>query len=92
MARMSVRASANEMLDVLNKQWLDTKDIKLLASVGIEKARKIKNEIISTLEDDNYFLPSGLVPSEKVVEYLNLNVKYLKKIAKDSEVQKHEKN
>lgn len=92
MARIPTRASANEMLDVLNKQWLDTKDIKLLASVGIEKARKIKNEIISTLEDDNYFLPSGLVPSEKVVEYLNLNVKYLKKIAKDAEVQKHEKN
>ena len=92
MARIPTRASANEMLDVLNKQWLDTKDIKLLASVGIEKARKIKNEIISALEDDNYFLPSGLVPSEKVVEYLNLNVKYLKKIAKDAEVQKHEKN
>ena len=92
MARMSVRASANEMLDVLNKQWLDTKDIKLLASVGIEKEKKKKNEIISALEDDNYFLPSGLVPSEKVVEYLNLNVKYLKKIAKDAEVQKHEKN
>lgn len=92
MARMSVRASANEMLDILNKQWLDTKDIKVLASVGIEKARKIKNEIISKLEDENYFLPNGLVPSEKVVEYLNLNVKYLKKIAKDAEVKKYEKN
>lgn len=91
MARIPTRASANEMLDILNKQWLDTKDIKVLASVGIDKARRIKNEIISTLAAEHYFLPTSLVPSEKVVEHLNLNVRYLKKMAKDSEAKKNEK-
>lgn len=83
MARIPERASVNDMLEVLKKQWLDTKDIKILASVSLTKAREIKNQI--TLELTNgekkYFLPQGLVPNEEVVKYLNINVKYLKKIS-----------
>lgn len=83
MARIPERASVNDMLEVLKKQWLDTKDIKILASVSLNKAREIKNKI--TLELTNgerkCFLPQGLVPNEEVVKYLNINVKYLKKIS-----------
>lgn len=32
------------MLDILNNQWLNTKEIKQLASVGETKAREIKKE------------------------------------------------
>lgn len=83
LSRIPKSSSAEVMLEVLSKQWLDTNDIKILACVGIEKARKIKYDIASMLEEDNYFLPNGLVPSEKVIEYLNININYLKKIARN---------
>lgn len=83
MSRISKRATASEMLEILKKPWLCTKDIKILGSVGSDKARKIKNKITYDLQEQNYFLPSGLVPSEKVIEYLHLNIKYLKKIANE---------
>lgn len=83
MARIPKRASVNDILEVLKKQWLDTKDIKILASVSLTKAREIKNQIILELTngEKKYFLPQGLVPNEEVVKYLNINVKYLKKIS-----------
>ena len=42
--------SADQILDILNKQWLTTKDIQLIGSVGSIKALKIKNAIIEDLE------------------------------------------
>lgn len=81
MPRIPMRSTASEMLETLNKQWLDTKDIKILACVGLRRAKEIKDDISETLKNEKYFLPNGLVPSEKVIEYLNLNIKYLKKIA-----------
>ena len=78
------RLPAHEILKILENQWLTTKDIKDIACVGYTKATYIKNEIEFKIKerDQNYFLPSGLVPSKDVVEYLNIDVKYLKKIAK----------
>ena len=83
MAKIPMRLSAKEILDILDQQWLDTKDIKNIACVGIKNAKKIKEEITKRikLEDENYFLPNGLLPTDKVIEYLNLNINYLKKIA-----------
>ena len=74
------------MLEVLKKQWLNTKDIKILASVSEEKARTIKKKITNDLLNNNNFVPDGLVPNEEVVRYLNLNIKYLKKISEWKEV------
>lgn len=81
MARVPKRATVNEMLESINKQWLNTKDIQVLGCVSEKKARKIKKEITRQLLEEKYFLPDGFVPSEKVVKHLNLNISYLKKIA-----------
>lgn len=81
MGRIPQRASVNEMLEVLQKQWLDTKDISILACVSLNKAREIKKKITKEIESKDNFLPTGLVPNEEVVKYLNINVKYLKKIS-----------
>lgn len=81
MGRIPQRASVNEMLKVLQKQWLDTKDISVLACVSLNKAREIKKKITKEIESKDNFLPTGLVPNEEVVRYLNINVKYLKKIS-----------
>lgn len=81
MGRIPQRASVNEMLKILQKQWLDTKDISILACVSLNKAREIKKKITSEIESRDCFLPPGLVPNEEVVSFLNINVKYLKKIS-----------
>ncbi len=80
--RIVKRLSANEILRILENQWLTTKDIKDIACVGYTKASYIKNEIELKIKerDQNYFLPSGLVPSKEVVDYLNIDIKYLRKI------------
>ena len=81
--RIVKRLSANEILRILENQWLTTKDIKDIACVGYTKASYIKNEIELKIKerDQNYFLPAGLVPSKEVVDYLNIDIKYLKKIS-----------
>lgn len=86
MARVPKLYSASEILQVLQKQWLTTDDIQILSGRSIDKARELKKEIARKIvEEDNYLLPNGLVPSDKTVEYLNLNINYLKKIAKSNE-------
>ena len=82
MARVPVRASAKNILELLDKQWLTTNEIKVIASISEKKARMLKSKITQELKQDPlYFLPTGLVPSDKVIEYLNINLKYLQKIA-----------
>lgn len=79
------RLNANEILDLLNTQWADTKLIKKLGYVGTNKAWEISKKIRDELEKEGYWLPRGLVPMEKVVEYFKININYLKKVAKGSE-------
>ena len=81
--------NANEILEKINNQWASTKDIKALACVGNNKAYEIKTKITKDLEENGYFLPKGLIPMEKLVEYLKINIKYLQKVAsKSNEVSK----
>ena len=86
MARVPKLYSASEILQVLQKQWLTTDDIQILSGRSIDNARELKKEIARKIvEEDNYLLPNGLVPSDKTVKYLNLNINYLKKMAKTNE-------
>ena len=84
MPKLSKRLSAAEILTLLDKQYLNTEDIKKIACVSIDKAREIRNEITRNLKEKNYFVPDKLIPSESLVDYLNLNLNYLKKIAKNN--------
>lgn len=81
MSRSVKRLSPKEILNILNKQYLNIVDIKKIASVNIDNARKIRNEITERLKADNYFVPNNLIPSESLVKYLNLNISYLKKLS-----------
>ncbi len=73
--------NATEILTIINKYYIDTNDIRLIACVGTNKANEIKKTIAHLCDLDNIKLPYGLVPSEKVVEYLGININYLKKCA-----------
>lgn len=74
--------SAEETLKILEKQWITTSDLKKLACVGTNKAKELRESIIKMIyeEDGNYYLPSGQLPTDKVIKYLKINISYLKKI------------
>lgn len=82
MPRVPKQHTAFEILEVLKKQWLDTKDIQIVCGTSKDKARELKREISKkVIEEEKCLLPNGLVPSDKVVKYFNLNIKYLKQMA-----------
>ena len=72
--------SAKETLDIISKQWASVNDIKQLASVGNSKALKIKKDIQKSLSENGFTLTSK-IPMDRLVEYLGINVEYLRKIS-----------
>jgi hypothetical protein len=76
-----VKLNAAETLNLISKQWAGISDIRALAEVGEGNARKIKKRIEEELKD--WLLPYGKVPMSKVVEYLRIDIKYLKKVSEE---------
>lgn len=81
MTKSKEKLSAQEILDLLNLQWADTETVMKLGSIGYNKALHVKKIIKESLEDEGYFLPRGLIPMDKLVDYFKINVSYLKKIS-----------
>ncbi len=73
---------ANEMLEILNKQWATIQDIMKIGALGRNKPRNIKNEIERNIIDQGLKLPNNLVPMEKVIEYFKINLDFLVTINK----------
>lgn len=72
--------SASETLEIISKPWCSSKDFSILSNTGKNKTLKLMNDLRSKLEKENYFLPSNLLPMDKVVEYLDLNISYLNQV------------
>ena len=73
---------ADEMLEILNKQWATIQDIMKIGALGRNKARNIKNEIERNIIAQGLKLPNNLVPMEKVIEYFKINLDFLLAINK----------
>lgn len=73
---------ADEMLEILNKQWATIQDIMKIGALGRNKARNIKNEIERNIIDQGLKLPNNLVPMENVIEYFKINLDFLVTINK----------
>ena len=73
---------ADEMLEILTKQWATIQDIMKIGALGRNKARNIKNEIERNIIDQGLKLPNNLVPMEKVIEYFKINLDFLVTINK----------
>lgn len=73
---------ADEMLEILNKQWATIQDIMKIGALGRNKARNIKNEIERNIINQGLKLPNNLVPMEKVIEYFKINLDFLVTINK----------
>lgn len=72
---------AKDILKVISKQWCSIQDFMILSNTGKNTTLKLMKEIREQLEQQNYFLPTNLLPMDKVVEHLKLNVAYLEKVS-----------
>ena len=72
------------MFAIVSKQWANVNDIKQLCGNGLDKARKIRNEIELDILASGKKLLGGKekkVPMSKVIDYLNLDIDYIVKMA-----------
>lgn len=74
--------NATETLELIEKTWADTNDIMKLACCGVVNAKKIKQDLAKELEQEGYKLPSGKVPMDRLVQYLKININYLKRVSR----------
>ena len=73
-----------ETLNILNKLWLDSKDIQILLNCGKDSARKIRDNIAKIIKSKGYELPLGKnkkVSTKEVIEYLGLDINYIIEMA-----------
>ena len=69
---------ADELLELINKEWASYRDIMLIGRMGVSKASYIKKDIHRQLKDQGYELPNHLVPMQAVIKRLRVNVDHLK--------------
>ena len=75
--------SASEQLQAMTSQWADNSAIKVIGGVGDNIAGKIRQAIQQQTKKDGYRLPrSAVVPMKYVIDYFNIDIGYLKKLAK----------
>lgn len=72
--------SAKQTLEIISKPWCSSQDFSILSNTGKNTTLKMMKELRCQLEHDNYFLPRNMLPMDKVVEYLKLNLTYLNKV------------
>ena len=73
-----------ELFVLVSKQWANVDDIKQLCGNGRDKARQIRNEIESDILKSGKRLFGGKekkVPMSKVIDYLNMDIDYIAKMA-----------
>lgn len=71
---------ANELLEIISKQWCNTEDLIKITGLGRNTVLKLKKQIKNSLNAREYSLPNGLLPMNEVVNYLKIDIDYLKDI------------
>lgn len=73
-----------ELLEIISKPWIDTNGIMEIAQCGKNSAIKIRWDIEKSILDSGLKLPKSNkrhVPTKLVLEYLGLDVEYIKNMA-----------
>lgn len=75
--------SASEQLKAMTSQWANNRSIMIIGGVGLNKATDIRKEIENQIKEDGYRLPrNAVVPMKYVIDYFNIDIGYLKKLAR----------
>lgn len=74
---------AKEILNILSKPWVTTKDIMLIVDLKTSTAGTIKRTIEAEFRKKypTKYLPSNCVPTKMVIEYFDINIDFLKSLA-----------
>lgn len=78
--------TAKNILEIISKPYCTTSDLMILTHSGKNTCLKIKKQLREQLESENYFLPKSVLPMDKVVEFLKINISYLKKVGSSNEI------
>lgn len=73
--------SAEEMLQIINKQWATTSDIMKIRGCCYQTALSDRRAIEDQIKEKYPRLPRYMVPMEEVVLFYKINISYLKKIS-----------
>lgn len=74
-----------DLINIFSKQWANINDIKKIANCGRDKAIDIRNTITEDIKKEGKILPISkekIVPMERVIDYLNINIDYIYNMAK----------
>lgn len=74
-----------ELFRILSKPWANVNDIKKIGSCGRDNASCIRDTIILNIKKNGLNLPNSkvkIVPMSYVIEYFNLDIDYISKMAK----------
>lgn len=77
-----------ELFSIISKPWASIKEIMLIANCGRDSAIKIRNDIKNKIVKAGKQLPKGktiIVPIKEVLEYFNLDYKYISEMAINEE-------
>lgn len=75
--------SASEQLQAMSNQWADNNTICIIGGIGVSKAIEIKKSIQEQIKKEGYNLPrQAVVPMKYVIDYFNIDINYLKRLAK----------
>ena len=78
-----------ELFKTCSKNWLDIKDIQSIAGCGRDKANEIANTIIKDINSSGKKVPQSkkkIVPTDYVIDYLNIDMDFVLKMAKNEKV------
>ena len=59
---------ANELLEIISKQWCNTEDLIKITGLGRNTVLKLKKQIKDSLNTREYSLPNSLLPINEVVK------------------------
>lgn len=81
-----------ELFRLISNPWCSTNEIKQIAKCGRDTATKIRKDIQKEIKKNGKLVYSSktiYVPTQKVIEYLGLDVTYIKEMAQYEEQQSY---
>lgn len=82
--------NAENILSLISKQWCTLDDLRNITGLGKTNSIKLKNKIRNQLLDKGYDLPNKLLPMNEVVNYLKIDINYLKQVIEKNNNKKGE--
>ncbi len=87
MKKPKEKPTAKEILKVLDSMWVDVKGLMVIGYKCDTRAREDMKKITEIVKEKyNKTLPRNLVPTKEVINFYNIDVSYLQKMANKKSV------